>query len=358
MRFSNIENGNFKNKKVFLRLDLDVPVKKDKIEDEERLLSGIKTIQYLIKHGAEIIIAGHLGRPEGKEEKFSLRTVASFFAKKIGYGQLHPRKFGIFNGWRLTERISILENLRYYKGEEKNDGEFSKKLAGLADVYVNEAFAVSHRPHASIIGVPAILPHFPGFHFLEEVRVLGGILKKPKRPLVVIIGGAKLDTKLPLVEKMHHFADYVLIGGKIAQETRILLKVAHEKIIPQAGRKKSVLLIADSTFNGTDISEKSAENFCQIVGLAKTVVWNGPMGITNGKSIDEDTERGTRKLAKAIVKSRSYSVVGGGDTLAYVKKINLLDKFKFCSMGGGAMLSFLSGEKMPGIDILEKNYSK
>ncbi|MCL5439184.1 MAG: phosphoglycerate kinase [Patescibacteria group bacterium] len=369
-----IKNADVKGKTVLLRLDLDVPIvqlkiqnskSEIKIEDKERLESGLATIRYLTKHGAEIIIAGHLGRPEGKDENFSLRPVAKWFARKVGYSQIHPRKFGIFNGWRLTERISILENLRFFKGEERDDKQFSKELASLADVYINDAFAVSHRTHASIVGVPAILPHFAGIHFAEEVEILGNVLKRPKRPLIVIIGGAKLETKLPLVEKMHRFADYVLIGGKIARETRVLLKVAHEKIYPQAGRKRSVLLIADSNFNGTDISEKSVENFCQIVVLAKTIIWNGPMGIIKNSEFSprgeagriqnsEDTEKGTRKLAKAITESKAYSIVGGGDTLAYLKKIDLLNKFDFCSMGGGAMLSFLAGEKMPGIEVLEK----
>lgn len=343
-----------KNKKIFLRLDLDVPLKGEKIEDEERLESGLETIHFLIKNGAEVLIAGHLGRPFGKDEKFSLRPVAKWFAKKIGYYQIRPEKFNLFHGWRITERISILENLRFYKGEEANNKTFAKELALLADTYINDAFAVSHRSHASIVGVAQILPHFGGLHLRREIEVLGEILGRPGRPLVMIIGGAKIETKLPLVEKMHRFADYVLIGGKIAQETRIILKIMHEKI---EGRK-STLFVGDSNYDGTDLSEKSVENFLQVIGKAKTIVWNGPVGKTNLEftvhSLGfEETEKGTRKIALAIARSKAFSVVGGGDTLGFLKKIELLNKFDFVSMGGGAMLSFLAGEKLPGIEVLK-----
>ena len=179
----------------------------------------------------------------------------------------------------------------------------------------------------------------------KEVEVLSGILENPKRPLVVIIGGAKMKTKLPLVENMHHFADYILVGGKIDENDKVLLKVAHEK----SYRKEIFFLVADLTEDSKDITEKSVENFLQIVENAQTVVWNGPMGVTE----EEDSSRGTRNLALGILKSNAYSVVGGGDSLSCLRKQNLLPKFSFVSVGGGAMLEFLSGNKLPGLEALE-----
>ena len=273
---------------------------------------------------------------------------------------IHDSKLGEFEGGEIGQNIFLLENLRFYKGEETNDQIFARKLASLADIYVNDAFAVSHRNHASIVGVAKLLPHFAGFQLQKEVEVLSGILENPKRPLVVIIGGAKLETKLPLVEKMHHIADYVLVGGKLAGDVKTLLKVQHEKINPPAGGRKSALLVADLNNEGTDITLKSAENFLQIISLAKTIVWNGPLGkISDKKSEIIKSEEGSKQLAEGLVKSSAYVVVGGGDTVGFLDKICLLDSFAcmpkhrcFLSTGGGAMLSFLSGEKLPGLEAL------
>jgi len=205
-----------------------------------------------------------------------------------------------------------------------------------------------HRNHASIVGITKFLPHFAGFHLEKEIEVLSDVLKNPKRPLVVIIGGAKIETKLPLVEKMHHIADYVLVGGKIVEETKILIKVQHEKIAGQ----KAVLLVADTVQDNSDITPKDAENFLQIINLAKTIVWNGSMGIIGGKAEILASEEGSKKIAEGILQTKAYSVVGGGDTVEYINKLGILDKFSFASTGGGAMLNLLSGEKLPGIEAL------
>lgn len=178
-----------------------------------------------------------------------------------------------------------------------------------------------------------------------EIDALTRILQNPKRPLAVLIGGAKLETKLPMVEKMHRLADYVLVGGKIAQETRTLIKVQHEKIKGE----KSVVLVADNTPEGDDITLKDTENFIQILSLAKTIVWNGPMG-KMGKA---KTEKSTLAIARAVAASNAYSVIGGGDSLAFLKQYKLLRRFSFVSTGGGAMLEFLAGKVLPGIKILE-----
>jgi phosphoglycerate kinase len=343
-----LKETNVKDKKIFLRVDLDVPIIGGKIEDDTRLISTLSTIEYLLKQDAKIIIGGHLGRPEGVDRKFTLEPVAKWFKTKFSISNFQFSKLGEFEGWEIGPSIFLLENLRFSGGEEKNDPEFSKKLASLAEIYVNDAFAMCHRNHASIVGITKFLPHFAGLHLEKEIRVLSDVLKNPKRPLVVIIGGAKIETKLPMVEKMHHIADYVLVGGKIVEETKILIKVQHEKIVGQ----KAALLVADTVQDNSDITPKDAENFLQIINLAKTIVWNGSMGIIGGKSESLVSEEGSRMIAEGILQTEAYSVVGGGDTLEYLNKLGILDKFSFASTGGGAMLNFLSGEKLPGIEAL------
>jgi len=345
-------------KTVFLRADLDVPLVKGKVNDDTRLQSAIPTIEYLLKQGAKIIIGGHLGRPEEIDKSLSLEPIAKWFKKMLKQVQhdMNKTRRGEFEGWEIGPNIFLLENLRFYKGEETNNPEFSKKLASLADIYVNDAFAICHREHASIVGITRFLPHFAGFHLEKEVEVLTEVLKNPKRPLTVVIGGAKLETKLPLVEKMHKIADYILVGGKLAQEVKTLFKLQQEKII---GRK-SALLTADLNEDETDITEKSIENFLQIIGLAKTVIWNGPLGKVSGSKKElVKSEEGSKKLAEGLVKSSAYLIVGGGDTVGFLDKVCLLDHFAcmpktrcFLSTGGGAMLSLLSGEKLPGVEVL------
>lgn len=359
IKLPDLKKTDLESRKVLLRLDLDVPLSPNStIQDDTRLLDSLETLTYLLDNGATVFIIGHLGRPEHKlkiqnseskieDSKYSLEPVARWFKKHFNNTYQHSETFiDGFYGWKISEYLFLLENLRFYKGEEENDREFSKKLASLADIYVNDAFAVSHREHSSLVGVAKFLPHFAGFRLRKEVETLGNILQNPKRPLVVIIGGAKIETKLPVVEKMHHLADYVLVGGKIAEETKVLLKVQHEKV---KGRK-SVLLVADLNSQETDITPKDAENFLQIINLAKTVVWNGPLGKVEEQIGDKDA--GSFKVASCIVKSGAYSIVGGGDTLGFLQKIGLLSKFSFVSTGGGAMLEFLSGEKLPGIEAL------
>ncbi len=369
-----LKNTRVSGKRVLVRLDLDVPIENGMVKDDSRLKAGFPTLEFLLKNGAKVIIAGHLGRPETKNnesrimnQELSLKPVALWFAKKINNVHnsrflIHDSSLGGFEGWEIGSNIFLLENLRFYQGEEENDQQFAKNLSNLADIYVNDAFAVSHRNNASVVAITKYLPHFAGFQLQKEVEVLSGILENPKRPLVVIIGGAKLETKLPLVEKMHHIADYVLVGGKLAGDVKTLLKVQHEKINPPAGGRKSVLLVADLNSEGTDITLKSAENFLQIISLAKTVVWNGPLGkISDKKSEIVKSEEGSKQLAEGLVKSSAYVVVGGGDTVGFLDKICLLDSFAcmpknrcFLSTGGGAMLVFLSGEKLPGIEALLK----
>ena len=339
-------NSTFSGKTVLLRVDCDVDLKGSKIIDDTRLTASLATIELVIKKGGEINLIGHLGRPAGEDPKLTLYPIALWFAHRLK-GRVVPINIGNLKGWKITEKVNLIENIRYFKEEEENDTKFARELALLGDIYINNAFAVSHRAHASIVGIAKYMPSFAGLHLKKEIDELSKILDNPKRPLAILIGGAKIETKLPLVEKMHHVADYVLVGGEIAEQDRVLIKVQHEKI---TGRKSAVL-VADSNKDKTDIDSKSVENFKQILGLAATIVWNGPVGITgHGTS----TEKGTKALAEFIVSQKAYKVVGGGDTLSYLHRHNLLGKFDFVSTGGGAMLEFLSGRKLPGIVALEK----
>ncbi|MCL5434797.1 MAG: phosphoglycerate kinase [Patescibacteria group bacterium] len=344
IRLKKIQEADVKNKTVLLRADLDIPLAGGKIADDFRLITSLETINYFLKQTKTIVIIGHLGRPEEGDKSLSLKVVAKWYAKNFKF-QISNFKLKDFTGWKIGEKLILLENLRFFQGEEKNDQGFSKQLASLADIYVNDAFASSHRAHASIVSVTKYLPSFAGLRLEKEVEELSKILNGPKRPLVVIIGGAKIETKLPLVEKMHHFADYVLVGGEIAENDKVLLKVQHEKI---TGRK-SILLVADSNEDLNDITSKSAENFVQIIQNAKTIVWNGPMGVTEEK----ENQNGTNILAEGIVQTSADTIVGGGDTLAFLKEKNLLDKFSFVSTGGGAMLEFLADENLPGLEVLD-----
>lgn len=341
-----VKDAQVKNKPVLLRVDTDVPIENSVVKDDSRLNAWQPTLQYLVENGARVIIVGHLGRPEGKDEKLTLLPIATWLNSKLQTqnSKLNTIKIGEFDGWELTDKVSILENIRFYPEEEKNDSAFAQKLASLAQVFVNDAFATAHRAHASTEGVTHFLPSFTGLRVLEEVKVLSEVLENPKRPLCVIIGGAKIETKLPLVKKMHQFADFVLVGGTLCGDEETILNVANEETTHQ-----SILLLAETLEDKKDITLKSVENFIQVAKEAKTIVWNGPLGQIE----EEEYQKGTETLAAGLIKIPSFTVVGGGDTVGFLREKKLIDKFSFVSTGGGAMLEFLSGEKLPGLVALE-----
>ncbi|MBI4097720.1 MAG: phosphoglycerate kinase [Candidatus Levybacteria bacterium] len=348
-----LESANVRGKRVFVRCDFDVPLSEQStsntqqstIADDTRLISGISTIEYLLENGATVIAAGHLGRPGGSESKFSLKPIAEWFVEEFPGTSAKQTHIGGFPAWKLRENFYILENLRFDKGEEENSSAFAHKLAYLADVYVNEAFGSSHRPHASIVGVSRLLPHFAGYHFQKEIKILSSVIENPRRPFTFIVGGAKIETKLPLISKMHRFADYVLVGGELAEQDKILIEEQRKKSTDH----EAMLFVADLNSDKTDITQKSLENFLQIVSRSKCIIWNGPMGKIN----EGDEGYTSLKLAEAILASSAYKVVGGGDTIGFLNKHGLLDRFDFVSTGGGAMLEFLSGESLPGIIALQ-----
>jgi phosphoglycerate kinase len=337
-----IQDASFGGKKVFLRSDVDVPLNGAKIADANRLEAWLPTLKFLLENDAQVIIAGHLGRPEKEKEELSLLPIANWIGDRF---DLHIRdsRMGDFRAWGIGERILLLENLRFYEGEEKNDPAFAAMLSSFADIYVNDAFASSHRVHASITGIPKIIPGYAGLRLQKEIEELSIVLENPARPLTIIVGGAKIETKLPLISKMHKLADFVLVGGEIAEHVKELAKVEHEK----SKNKKSELVIADLTSDSKDINEESIQKFKEIVNKSKTVVWNGPMG-----EFEKCFDLGTREIASSIIKTNIHTIVGGGDTVNFLSKEGLLGKFSFVSTGGGAMLEFLSGEELPGLKVL------
>jgi phosphoglycerate kinase len=350
----NLRDAQFANQTVLLRADLDVPIENGVIEDDSRLNAWYPTLQYLLENNAKVIIVGHLGRPKEQftvqslefkvDPKFSLTPVVNWIAQKLNVVQVEE-KIGNFNGWKLSDSVSILENIRFYEEEEENDVPFAQKLSSLAQIFVNDAFATAHRAHASTEGVAHFLPSYAGLRVIQEVEVLSKVLENPERPLGVIIGGAKIETKLPLVEKMHNFADVVLVGGTIMGKEEIVNDIAHKPT-----ERNCVLLTAEPVESGMDATLESVEKFVQALQSAKTIVWNGPLGQIE----DEQYQGGTLALAEGIIKIPAYTVLGGGDTIGFLKTKGLLDKFSCASVGGGAMLEFLAGDRLPGLVALEQ----
>jgi len=333
-----LSDFNFQGKKVLVRCDFDVPVENGIIVDDSRIKECLPTIQYLLEQNAsEVILLGHLGRPEGKAvEEFSLKPVAERLNKLLNLQfQVSNFQLGNFSAFKIKVNVYLLENLRFDKGEEENDEGFARELAGLGDFYVNEAFAVSHREHASIVGVPKFLPHCTGLHFTSEVENLSRVLEKPEKPLVFVIGGAKPETKLVYIEDFSRIVNTVLAGGILVRE--------RDRV-----RVRENIIFANLTDDGFDINEESIKEFADIIKNAGTIVWNGPMG----KYEVPEGQEGTRRVGEAIANSFAFKVVGGGDTITALKKFNLIDKMDYVSTGGGAMLEFLAKGTLPGIKVL------
>jgi phosphoglycerate kinase len=307
--------GDLEGKKVLMRADFDVPVSADGIIEEPfRIMQQKATLEYLRDHGAQVTLIAHIS------------AVPSFMP-------LMPQLQEILGP------ITLLENLRSDPGEEANDPEFAKKLAEGFDLYVNNAFAVCHRAHASMVALPALLPSYAGLLVQEEVRQLSGIIDAPAAGKVIYMGGAKVSTKMPVIEYLKDKAETIAVGGAIANEIGA----------PSDAR---ILVATDFIMEGDralDIGPQSAASFAALAADAKLIVWNGPMG----KCEDERYAVGTRVLAEAISRSSATKVIGGGDTVAAVDRLGLLSTMGFVSTGGGAMLAFLAGQQLPGLNALE-----
>lgn len=377
-----------KNKRALVRVDFNVPLDdKGQVTDDTRIVASLPTIQYLVEQGAKVILCSHLGRPKGKDQKFSLRPVAARLQHLLGkpvtfvgacIGQPVER---VVEGMNAGE-VVLLENVRFYPEEEKNDPEFAKKLAALGDVYVNDAFGSAHRAHASTEGVTRILPGVAGFLMEKELNYLGAALANPARPFVAILGGAKVSDKIKVIENLLPKVDSLLIGGGMANTFlaargfnigKSLVeadKIEMAKALMDKGGVKIVLpvdaIVADK-FDANaqnqvvaadavpgdwlilDIGPKTVNAFAKIIAGAKTVVWNGPMGVFEMPRFAE----GTFAVAKCLAQSGATTIIGGGDSASAVEHAGLADKMTHISTGGGASLEFLEGRVLPGVAALQ-----
>jgi phosphoglycerate kinase len=317
-----------KDKVVLLRFDIDVELRQIggrwEVAEDYRLRVGLPTLRLCLDNAEEVIILGHLGRPEGKEEPaLSVEPIYNWFYQ---------------NGFKeqLTDkRLRLLENLRFEAGEDLASEEYAAKLASYGNFYVNEAFA-AHHSAASTTVLPLYLPHAAGLRFAKEVETLKRIKENPKKPLVAIIGGVKVEDKYPVIKAISAFSDHILVGGLLAQ-----------KIKQQNLEIPVNVILAQSSENGLDISKESLEKFKEILKTAGTIIWAGPVG----KYEDPAGILGTRVLAETIINTGAESIIGGGDTIAALN--GFLDKFSFVSVGGGAMLKLLSTGTLPTIRVLE-----
>ncbi|QQG47596.1 MAG: phosphoglycerate kinase [Candidatus Woesebacteria bacterium] len=304
----------FSGKRVIVRADLDFDPKD---QENLRFTTLIPTLDLIKEKNGQIILMGHRGRPGGKfDESLSLKPFESYFQK-----------------WNAR----LLENLRFDPGEESNDVEFAKRLASNGDFYVNEAFGASHRAHASIVGIPKLLPHLAGNRFVEEVENLSKIFEDPKRPVITLISGIK-DDKMGYIEKFLEFSDRILIGGRLPEY------IYDSSVL----HKNSKVLIADLLPDKEDITIHSMEKFESAVVGAGTIVVSGPIG----KFEDEGHRQGTKRVLTAVSQVGAFKVAGGGDTTSAIDLLKLSDKFDWISVGGGAMLDFLANHTLPGIEAL------
>lgn len=348
MKLPVLDSINVKGKRVLLRLDLDVSVERGKVEEDMRLQVTIPTIRYLLEHEAgKIIILGHRGRPSGFDANLSLEPVAKHLEKLL------LKEMG--KGKMANLDMFVMENLRFNPGEsldftrDKDAQDFAKELAEQGDIYVNDAFASCHEEHVSIVGLPKLLPYAAGLHLIEEVKNLSKVLDDPKKPVVFVIGGGKMD-KVVLVEKLLDHAEWVLVGGVLPKKIKSYCREKDGRMC---------IVAAHLTPNGEDITPDSVRNFAEIIRGAGTVIWNGPMG-----DIDKDIDKqslslrdkgyweGTEIIAEAVVTSNAFKVVGGGDTIRALKQLRLLGEMNYVSTGGGAMLEFLAYGDLPGLAAL------
>ncbi|MFP4379279.1 MAG: phosphoglycerate kinase [Candidatus Sumerlaeia bacterium] len=382
-----VDQIDVKGKRVFVRCDFNVPLDGDTITDDIRIASALPTIKHLVSQNAKVILASHLGRPKGEAKpEFSLKPVAKRLGELLGKEvKMAPDCIGDEVKGMVDAMaeggVILLENVRYHKGEEKNDSDFAAKLAELADAYVNDAFGTAHRAHASTEGVTKHLdPCAAGFLIKKELDYLGNAVEDPKRPFLAILGGAKVDTKVGVIESLLTKVDKLGIGGgmmftfakaqgheigkslfdepgfevakKLVNEDKLVLPVdtviadefdanANTDVVDIDGIKEGWL--------GMDIGPKSIENLKQEIMKAGTVVWNGPMGVFEM----EKFAAGTKAVADALAESDCISIIGGGDSAAAIKKFGLEDKMSHISTGGGASLEFLEGKTLPGIAALD-----
>ncbi|MCL2159203.1 MAG: phosphoglycerate kinase [Oscillospiraceae bacterium] len=380
-------------KRVLVRCDFNVPITDGKIDDDKRIVESLPTIKYLLGKGAKVILCSHLGRPKGGfEQRFSLSPIAERLSELLGkkvvmakdtIGEDAKSKAAALD----SGEAMLIENVRFHPEEEKNDPGFSKALADLADIYVNDAFGTAHRAHSSTAGVAAYLPAYAGYLIAKEISVMGGALENPERPFIAILGGAKVSDKIGVIKNLIDKVDAILIGGAMAytfmksiggkigkslceddklelakellelaesEKTQIYLPVDH--VAADGFSNEAHALICEWAnvpygWEGLDIGPKTVKLYSDIIKSAKTVIWNGPMGVFEF----DNFAHGTKNIAKAVAESGAVSIIGGGDSAAAVEKLGYADKVTHISTGGGAALEFLEGLELPGIAcLLEK----
>jgi phosphoglycerate kinase len=387
MNKKTIRDVNVKNKRVLVRVDFNVPLDNSQVADDTRIVASLPTIKYLIDQGAKVILCSHLGRPKGKDQKLSLRPVATRLQELLGksvtfvsdcIGQPVER---VVEGMNAGD-VTLLENVRFYPEEEKNDPAFAKKLAAFGDLYVNDAFGSAHRAHASTEGVTKYLPGYAGFLMEKELNYLGQALANPAKPFVAILGGAKVSDKIKVIENLLPQVDTLLIGGGMANtflaarglnmgQSRVEAdKLGVAKALMEKGGAKIVLpvdaVIADKfeanaqskvvpvdqvpgDWRVLDVGPKTIDAFEKVLANSKTVVWNGPLGVFEMPAF----AKGTVEIAKRLAQSGATTIIGGGDSAAAVEQAGVADKMTHISTGGGASLEFLEGRTLPGVAALE-----
>lgn len=392
MILNTIRECDFSNKKALVRVDFNVPLKDGVVTDDTRIQAALPTINYLLEKGASVVVMSHFGRPKGKKNpEFSMAPIAKRFSELLGKPVVLAKDV---IGSEVAAQVAalnkgdvlLLENVRFYAEEEANDPEFAKNLAAFGDVYVNDAFGTAHRAHASTEGVAHYLPSYAGFLIEKEVKFMAPLLENPDKPFVAIIGGSKVSSKISVLESLVRTCNTIVIGGGMAytflsvqghsigkslveedyKETAAsFLAKAKEKgvqvILPvdhlcgEEFKEDTAVIKVDSAdipqnLIGMDIGPKTVELIVAAVTKAKSVVWNGPMGVFEFNSF----ANGTLTVAKALAQSSATTVVGGGDSVAAINKFDLADKISHVSTGGGASLEFLEGQVLPGIKALEK----
>ena len=388
----NLNQYNYDSKRVLLRLDLNVPVFEGKILDDTRIIKIIPTIKYLLKTNAKIIIASHFGRPKGEfDSKFSLEFLAKELSKYLEQEILFcPQAIGEEAAAMVArlqpKEILLLENLRFYPGETKNDPVFAQQLANLADFYVNDAFSCSHRAHASIVKIAEILPSVAGLLLFNEIEALSKYLTAPAKPMMAIVGGSKVSTKLDLLFSLMEKVDYLCIGGAMANTflkakgydigksfyEPDLIAIAQE-IMDKAGKCQIILpqdvvvaekIADDSVASIVDIAQVPENEMILDIGLqtinhindilsnCKTLVWNGPLGVCEYAAFAKGTNNIAHQAAQLTKDHKLISIAGGGDIVAALSKAELFDQFTYISTAGGAFLEWLEGKELPGIMVL------
>lgn len=393
MVLNTIRDADLKNKRVLIRVDFNVPVKDGKVTDATRILAALPTINYILEQpGASLVVMSHFGRPKGKKNPdFSMVPVGKKFEELLGRSvKVAPDVIGdeVEKEVKALKpgEVLLLENCRFYPQEEANDPEFAKTLASYGDVYVNDAFGTAHRAHASTEGVAHYLPSCAGFLIEKEVKFMAPLLENPEKPFVAIIGGSKVSSKISVLESLVKTCDTIVIGGGMAytflkvqghsigkslveddyletaksflsaaaaKNVKVILPVDH--VCAEQFAEDAAPIAVDSidipeNLMGMDIGPKTTAMIVDALKDAKSVVWNGPMGVFEFAAF----AKGTEAVAKALAASNATTVVGGGDSVAAVNKFGLADKISHVSTGGGASLEFLEGKELPGIKALEK----